>query len=157
MSEDKVQLGMTLPLDSDGFLRRECPMCDREFKWLHGSEEDEDVTPAPDGGYYCPYCGIQAPPESWFTQAQIALAQNTVATEVVGPMLEKFGRDIGRGSRRPVGVSVKYDRPEKIDPLTEVDDMKRIGFSCHPGEPVKVLDDWDKGAYCLVCGTITNP
>lgn len=158
MSNDDVQLGMTMPLDSDGFLRRECPTCEREFKWLHGSEDDEEVTPVPDGGYFCPYCGVQSPPNSWFTQAQSALAHNTVATEVVGPLVEKFGRNVGRRSRGPINVSVKFDSPEKLDPLTEVDDMKRVEFPCHPREPVKVLDDWVKAVYCLVCGTTTgNP
>ncbi len=32
MTDDKVSFGMTIPLDSDGFLRRECPTCEREFK-----------------------------------------------------------------------------------------------------------------------------
>ena len=27
---------VSFPLDSDGFIRRECPHCEREFKWHHG-------------------------------------------------------------------------------------------------------------------------
>ena len=159
MSEDRVELSMSLPLDSDGFLRRECPTCEREFKWLHGSEGDEEVAQVRDGGYFCPYCGVQAPPNSWHTQAQIALANNTVATEAVGPMLEDFGRDMGSIGRRSggfVSATFKYDPPERMDPLTEVDDMRRIDFSCHPSEPVKVLDDWQKEVHCLLCGTVTK-
>jgi hypothetical protein len=30
-----VSIPMSLPLDGDGFLRRECPKCERQFKWLH--------------------------------------------------------------------------------------------------------------------------
>ena len=33
-----------LPLDSDGFLRRECPHCVQQFKWHHGPTADR-----PDG------------------------------------------------------------------------------------------------------------
>ena len=33
---------MSSPLDSDGFLYRECPICEREFKWLHTPEGDRD-------------------------------------------------------------------------------------------------------------------
>jgi DNA-directed RNA polymerase subunit RPC12/RpoP len=142
MSDSEVTVGMSLPLDSDGFLRRECPTCEREFKWLHTSE-GEGESPA-DGGYFCPYCGVQAPANAWLTQAQVELAKNTVATEVVGPMLERFARDIK--------FSVRYDPPEKLAPLTEVDDMIRVDFACHPSAPLKLLEDWSQSARCLLCG-----
>jgi hypothetical protein len=139
MSDDRVSFGMTIPLDSDGFLRRQCPTCEREFKWRpttgEGGEEGE---PARDGGYFCPYCGVQAPADAWLTEAQRALAENIIATEVIGPMVSKLGT---------------YRGPEKLDPLTEVDDMTRIDFPCHPSEPLKVQGDWRKAPCCLICGT----
>lgn len=155
MSEDDVIIGVSVPLDSDGFLRRQCPTCEREFKWLQSSEDEADATPQPDGGCFCPYCAIQAPDGQWFTNAQIELAKNRVATQVVGPTLKDFSRDlkrIGRRSGGSISVSARYDAPDEMEPLTEVDDMKRVDFPCHPGEPVKVLDDWDDPVYCLVCG-----
>ena len=142
MSDGEVTVGMSLPLDSDGFLRRECPTCEREFKWLHTHEGES--APPEDGGYYCPYCGVQAPTNAWLTQAQVELAQNTVATEVVGPILENFARD--------AKFKIKYDQPEKLDPLTEVDDMMRVDFLCHPSEPLKILENWQQPAHCLICG-----
>lgn len=33
---------MSDPLDSDGFLRRECPTCEREFKWLPSCEGEAE-------------------------------------------------------------------------------------------------------------------
>lgn len=39
---------ISMPLDSDGFLHRECPHCSREFKWLH-AESDDQGTMEPDG------------------------------------------------------------------------------------------------------------
>ncbi len=45
-----------------------------------------------------------------------------------------------------------YEEPEKLDPLTEVDDMTRIVFPCHPSEPLKVLDDWRMAVRCRICG-----
>jgi len=139
MSEDDVTLSMPIPLDSDGFLRRECPTCEREFKWLHTPDQEGSSQSSADGGYFCPYCGVQAPGGSWLTGAQVALAQNMVATETIGPMLSKF-------------ANLRYDPPDKLDPLTEVDDMIRVDFECHPSEPVKVLDDWTTPARCLICG-----
>jgi hypothetical protein len=139
MSDDRVSFGMTIPLDSDGFLRRQCPTCEREFKWRPtAGEGEEDGEPTGDGGYFCPYCGVQAPADAWLTEAQRALAENIIATEVIGPMVSKLGT---------------YRGPEKLDPLTEVDDMTRIDFPCHPSEPLKVQGDWLKAPRCLICGT----
>jgi DNA-directed RNA polymerase subunit RPC12/RpoP len=156
VSDDNVAIGMSLPLDSDGFLRRECPTCEREFKWLYTPYEAGAEALVSDGGYYCPYCGVQAPPNSWLTQAQVVLAQNAVATEVVGPMIEKLSKDMSRTSSGMISVSMQYKPPEKMDPLTEVDDMRRADFTCHASEPVKVLDEWDREIYCLICGATTS-
>jgi DNA-directed RNA polymerase subunit RPC12/RpoP len=140
VSDDDVRLQMSMPLDSGGFLRRECPTCQREFKWLHTPEGEGTAAPVADGGYFCPYCGVQAQTNTWLTEAQVELAQNIVATQAIGPMLKKFGD------------SLTYHPPDELDPLTEVDDMTRVDFECHPTEPVKVLDTWDKPVRCLICG-----
>lgn len=155
MSDNEVTLAISVPLDSDGFLRRECPTCEREFKWLSSTNEEYVTEPVPDGGYFCPYCGIQAPPSSWFTHAQLELVENMVATEVVEPMLKDFGKTIegiGRASGGLMTAKMEFDEPDEVDPLTEADDMRRVDFACHPSEPVKVLDDWDKQVRCLLCG-----
>ena len=155
MSDDEVTIGMSIPLDSDGFLRRECPTCEREFKWLPDADSVAASDEMQDGGYFCSYCAIQAPPASWFTEAQIELAQNIVTTEVVGPMLKDFTRDIKNAGHRSGGmlsVTATYDAPDEMDPLTEADDMKRVDFECHPAQPVKVLGDWDGQVHCLICG-----
>ena len=112
MSDDDLTLEMSMPLDSDGFLRRECPTCEREFKWYYTSDEQGDAAPIADGGYFCPYCGVQAETNTWLTQAQAGLAQNMVATQVLGPMLEEFGDDmkgIARSSGGLISAELKYD------------------------------------------------
>jgi hypothetical protein len=78
-----------------------------------------------------------------------------VETEVASPMLKDFAKNIegiGRGSGGLMSATVKYDEPDKLDPLTEADDTRRVDFECHPLEPVKVLDDWNKPVRCLICG-----
>jgi hypothetical protein len=76
MTDDKVTLGMTISLDSDGFLRRECPTCERDFKWRPSEgEAEEAVESANDAGYFCPYCGVQAPVDAWLTSAQVGACQ----------------------------------------------------------------------------------
>jgi hypothetical protein len=137
MSDDRLSFGMTIPLDSDGFLRRECPTCEREFKWRASEAEADEYVQSDDARYFCPYCGVQAPIDTWLTQAQVALAQNIVAREIVGPMVSKLAA---------------YEAPDELDPLTEADDMSLVSFPCHPSEPLKVLDDWRKPIRCLICG-----
>jgi endogenous inhibitor of DNA gyrase (YacG/DUF329 family) len=146
---------MSLPLDSDGFLRRECPTCERQFKWLISASE-EDVAPVPEGGYFCPYCALQASADMWWTPAQLELATSIATQEVVKPELEKFARNIRDMSRHSGGfisADVKTDLPPEADPLVEVDDMRRVDFPCHPNEPVKVLDTWAGEVHCLICGS----
>ena len=140
MSDDKLSFGMTIPLDSDGFLRRECPTCEREFKWRPSEDQADEHVEPDDAGYFCPYCGVQAPTDTWLTQAQVALAQNIVVREVIGPMVSKLGA---------------YEAPDELDPLTEADDMSLVSFPCHPSEPLKVLDNWRKPTHCLICGQPT--
>ncbi len=145
---------MTIPVDLDGFLRRECPTCEREFKWFPASGDDGDAVDVPEGGYFCPYCGVQAPADAWFTEAQLAYARGLVEVEVVEPMLEKFADDIAR-TFKSAGMttrSASSSRAAEPDPLTEDDDMIRVDFACHQSEPLKILDDWHQPVHCLICG-----
>jgi hypothetical protein len=34
--------------------------------------------------------------------------------------------------------------------------MRRVGFPGHPGEPVKMLDDWSAPVRCLICGQTSS-
>ena len=147
---------MPVPLDSDGFMRRECPTCEREFKCIV-AQDDDDATPAPDGGYFCPYCAVQAPPDAWWTKDQIEEATRIVAKEGLPEILEQFHQGMEKATRGSKNVSYtrgsgQLDTPEPREDGTEADDMKRVDFSCHPGDPVKVLDDWDREVHCLICG-----
>jgi endogenous inhibitor of DNA gyrase (YacG/DUF329 family) len=137
------QLAMRLPLDPDGFLRRECPTCERELKWRAATEEGA-ATPPPAGGYFCPYCAVQGPVDAWFTKPQLEAARAHAYSEVFKPELEKTFA--GPGYR----LDLKEGLP--ASPLTESNDMRRVDFECHP-EPVKVLDDWDRPVHCPICGT----
>jgi hypothetical protein len=61
MSE--MSIAMSLPLDKDGFLRRECPHCERQFKWwptAPSEDAPEEARNTPEA-YFCPYCHEPAP------------------------------------------------------------------------------------------------
>jgi hypothetical protein len=154
---DNVELSMSLPLDDDGFLRRECPTCSREFKWLSSSGEDAAENGGDSAvldGYFCPYCGVQAPLDAWWTKPQLERMNAVVYDEVVGPELEKFKKSVSGMGSGFIKASVKISRPDPVPELREeLNDMRRIDFVCHPDEPVKVLEAWTDEVYCLICGT----
>jgi hypothetical protein len=142
-----------LPLDGQGFLRRECPACEREFKWHNGPTEGmPDDAPDPDE-YHCPYCGVPAGPDQWWTKEQVEAIQTTALSETM-PQVERMLRD----SLKPLNKSgliqaeIKAEPVNPAPPLFEPDDMVAVASPCHPYEPVKILEGWQGPVFCLVCG-----
>lgn len=127
-----MELRLSLPLDSDGYLRRQCPQCEREFKWLH----DEDDVPAR-SEVFCPYCGGLLPVDQCWTKSQVEAMQAAAGQEMLSSL---------RGS----GFEVTIDPPPP--PLIETDDMDAVASPCHQTEPVKVYESWELPIHCLVCG-----
>src|SRR5437868_6931668 len=120
---------MSLPLDGDGFLRRQCPTCERDFKWLPSPEGTGES--AADAGYFCPYCSIQAPTNAWYTEDQLAYARAIVSREVVEPEIEKLKRslaDISRSSGGLISMSLRSESRSAPRPLelSENSDMRRV-------------------------------
>ena len=156
MSE--IELSVSFPLDSHGFLRRACPTCSREFKWL--SIEGDNESPSPEH-YSCPYCGISAAPDEWFTPEQRAYIETAVVDEVLGPSLENLGESIQQLNRSSGGLfeitaSVEHPERRQAPPVFEPDDMRQITFLCHPKEPVKVDESWHRPVHCLSCGRTSD-
>lgn len=143
---------MSLPLDQ-GFLRRQCPHCNREFKWHSGSTEDrpEDASDPP--FYHCPYCGEPAGHDDWWTEAQLAHAEQIMEGEGARMMNEEFQRLALRHRKGFITMSVT-PAPELPSPmpLVEPSDMIAVVPPCHPWEPIKILDEWTEPVHCLVCG-----
>jgi hypothetical protein len=139
-----------LSVDDDGFLRRECPHCQREFKWLHG-EPGEQTEPMPVGGYFCPYCCGRSE-DGWWTRPQLAHIEAAAAGHAE-QLLHDALKPLEQSSSDFVKISVTESPRSPIPPVPdEPNDMRRVDFSCHPAEPVKVLEDWDGAVHCLFCG-----
>jgi hypothetical protein len=136
-----------LSVDDDGFLRRECPLCEREFKWLHGDHGE----PMPEAGYHCPYCSGRAR-DGWWTRPQLAHI-TAVAAQKGEDMLHDAMKPLERSSSKSVKFTVTRSPRAPIPPVPdEPNDMRRVDFACHPAEPVKVLDAWTDQVHCLICG-----
>lgn len=137
----------TLSVDDDGFLRRECPHCEREFKWWSGDSSE----PMPAGGYHCPYCDGRSE-DGWWTRPQLAHIEAIAGNRVEDTLHDAF-KPLEQSSSKNVKFTVSRS-PEKPVPAVpdEPNDMRRVEFACHPTEPVKVLEDWDGAVHCLLCG-----
>lgn len=141
---NNIEIKTSLPLDKDGFLRRECPnsACLKEFKWL--PTEPQEGAP-PTEVYYCPYCAQPSKPSSWLTQPQVEFFRNVAAKEAI----KKFQDELGNASSL---FSISAEGCSEPVPLTEPDDMHKVVPSCHPNEPLKVDESWSQDLHCLICG-----
>lgn len=86
---DGVKSEVSLPLDEDGYLDRECPNeeCQFQFK-IHGDDwknicRDEEV--------FCAICRHPAPAKSWFSAEQVEKINNT-AQSVFGTAISRAMR-----------------------------------------------------------------
>jgi hypothetical protein len=149
--DDEVSFSVSFPLDAEGFLRRECPSCSREFKWL----EQEEGEPMPADGYACPYCGSRSPSDGWFTRGQERIIEAAVDENVISPQLrglEETFSDLEKSSGGLLSARIERQPRQRPSRLSERNDMRRVDFVCHPTEPVKVLEDWNGPVHCLICG-----
>ena len=138
-----------MPLDSEGFLRRECPHCSKAFKWHHGESDEGSAMEL--AGYHCPYCNGQSV-DGWWTVAQLAAIEDETKFFAERKIHETF-----KGLERNSNQFVKFrtgSAPTRMNrpPLTEPEDMRRVTSACHRSEPVKVLEEWSGPVHCLVCG-----
>ncbi len=148
-----MEIQMSLPLDQ-GFLRRECPHCERQFKWHHGPTESRPVDAVDPDVYFCPYCGETAPPDHWFTREQIESVQRLALSETKKAVDDQF-RQLERSTAGGM-VNLKYDSGTDVEPplpLHEPEDMVVVLSPCHPWEPIKIDESWSEPVHCLVCGS----
>lgn len=150
--DDEILIPVSLPLDGDGFLRRECPSCELEFKWFVHPDGDGEAEVVDQ--YCCPLCGVPAGLDSWWAPAQLKLAQGAA-----GPGIDRLVQDAMTDTFKGIkGTSYKPNRDftmgiESPDPLVELDDMVIVEPPCHPNEPIKVPGHATQKLHCLICGS----
>lgn len=140
-----------MTLDEDGFLRRECPTCEQEFKWFHHVEDGGDAEVV--SQYFCPLCGEPSGPDTWWTPAQLEYAQRSA-----GPELDRLVQDsMNDAFKRLKGSTYSPNRNFSLDtptpePVIEPNDMAIVEPPCHPNEPIKVPEPALDRVHCLICG-----
>jgi len=169
---------LPFPLDDDGFFRRECPLCSKEFKVLLKKEELADLAQkgiesfmleqieettnseeysTSEIEFFCPYCGQLASMDSWWTHEQIAyigIVINNITARIVN---DEFIRPLNRAFRKPIsgmlsmrfeGKEIKQEEPW-ISP--EVNDLEIFDLPCCQRK-IKIDENWADKVYCFFCG-----
>lgn len=137
-----MEMNISLPLDSDGFLSQECPKCRRRFKVVFGEGSKSPIS-------CCPYCGHRGQGCWWTTQQADYIAQAAAR-----PIKDEFARDFKRlnrpGSLLRFSVEAHHG-PTPVPPCESDTPMPIMTFACC-GERVK-FDGPRQSYYCLICGT----
>jgi DNA-directed RNA polymerase subunit RPC12/RpoP len=145
-----LEIPITFDADADGFLRRGCPNCGREFKWFQGETAERPDDFEDPEMYHCPYCG--QPSDDWWTERQREYAEEVANAAALRLASDELSRAF-KGMR---GVTYKPGRPgpEMAEPAPFVDpnDMVMVASPCHAFESVKVSENWSESLRCLVCG-----
>jgi hypothetical protein len=151
MNMDEISIPVQVPLDKEGFLRRECPHCERQFKQWQGRRDEAQESPET---FYCPYCYASADADTWYTAQQIEYIQQQAMVEIMSPNLYRLQEQIEQASQSGLfRVEMTSHVPMEPDPLMESTDMVRLAFPCHVEEPIKVDELWNQEVACLMCGT----
>ena len=151
--DDEIQIPVALPLDDDGFLRRECPVCEHQFKWYVHRDGDPQAEVVDQ--YFCPLCGEPSGLDTWWTPAQLDYAQGAA-----GPVLDQYLSDAFSDAfegLKSLDFTPNRDSTLGIptaDPIAEPNDMVIAEPPCHPNEPVKVPEASAARLHCLVCGSV---
>ncbi|MGJ5805319.1 hypothetical protein ACSCB1_40440 [Streptomyces europaeiscabiei] len=152
---DEIRLSVSVPLDEDGCLGRQCPQCSLSFR-MNG----EDYKALPDNPeLWCVYCGHHGDHSEFVTAQQrerMMRAVSDLGMQIVNRGLSKAFRGLARGDSRRSGISVSVTYKEKPfypRPLPGIDEERlarvRNCTDCHMRYAV-----FGEHRYCPMCGRI---
>lgn len=149
-----MNISVSIQLDNDGFLRRECPSCHQQFKWHNGPANEEAESQPAAETYFCPFCGVAAATDEWTTAEQQEYIREMAIPAAVQALDDELGAMFkGMSSRNfKIKKTGHLDVPDEPNLVTEPDDMMIVASPCHGWEPVKVPEGTAAPVYCLVCG-----
>jgi len=177
MSEQEILV--SLPLDDEGFFRRECPYCIRQFKMeitekelgnevealvesyltetSSDSGERETVIETESESYYCPYCGQEASSDKWWTADQLAyvegicknIAIKAINEQLIAPMKKNFGHS--KSDLISISIDANELKEEEPKKPLEVNDMRIFTLPCCSAR-IKVEESYRGSIHCIKCG-----
>ncbi|VVB68978.1 Uncharacterised protein [uncultured archaeon] len=168
-----IEINISFPLDNDGFFRRECPFCKREFKILTNKDErrvlakklldsfmieseepSEDYEKVkPENEVTCPYCGQRAPKTSWWTKEQIEYIKIHYKNYANTLINERFIKELKRSFSGSKFMKFEAKELPLVEPWIspEIDDLEKFELPCC-NQAIKINENWSGKVYCFFCG-----
>jgi len=173
---DEIKMNISFPLDNDGFFRRACPFCQREFKIKISNEELKNLIQKSEDSYmlkkeeislsekesfkeneikefYCPYCGQEASAGRWWTIEQKKYIQTYMENIMTDIINKNFVEKMKKGFQGNKFIKFEGKKLKMKEPQISSDDndMMIINLSCCQSK-IKILKGWAKIVYCFYCG-----
>ncbi len=98
---DEVMVHITLPVDDQGMIGRQCPSCDHYFKLKFGTGVQSTTTTA------CPYCEHKSDSSNFTTNDQTEYAKSVAVNQTLGPLLGKLQRSLKELERKSKGSLIQ--------------------------------------------------
>jgi hypothetical protein len=149
MSDANIEV--SLSIDADAFLSRECPYCKIRFKISKEDFEGDRLA----AEMFCPYCGQSASRNEFWTTEQAKYFQDVAMYKIVAPELDALESSLKKLDTNSglFEIKITMDREDDKVPIApeELDDMKQSKQSCCD-IVIKIDETWAKGLYCIICG-----
>ena len=163
---------ISIPLDDDMFLRRECPYCKKQFKiklekgelnksiqdlvdnfLLEDSDKHEEDERCEDVEYYCPYCSEIAASTDWWTEEQLNYSRIFIENYMNKMINETFIKEMEKMSRNNSSISFKGEKliMKELWISPEENDMDMFILECCD-DKIKIDEEYRGEIYCHFCG-----
>lgn len=177
--EQTSRFNLTFSLDRDGFMRRTCSSCGRDFKaeanasdfatalqpyfreaGLEIGVREEEENGGEKEYLRCPYCSHRAESSEMLTEELVNYTERLILREYLLPMINQHlaqtADSFGSGTRNsPVSVSLEHDPGVRaVRPISgpEPPDMTIVHLLCC-SKRIKVSHGWYKLSHCPYCDT----
>lgn len=146
-----IEMEISIPTDSDGFVLLQCPLCREYFKLTPDDIEDEAMIEM-----WCPNCGLKA--DNYLTEDVINIAKR-LARNSMADMINQSFKDIEHSFQNSL---IKFTRGEPIkkyaiDPIqAKIENLEVKKFNCCSKQAKISPNLMVEGGYCPFCGEVND-
>ena len=185
-SEDTIQFDLSVSSDRDGFLRRTCGSCGRDFKteidpadfaWALsaqirrvsleiGIDPAEIADGVPKANLTCPYCQYSSESNEMHTEETIEylkrFAYRDYALPMINRMFSGLGGSLDRGGNGGgfISFSITVSHEANPPPPRPIHGPEPADMKIVEflccGKKVKIADNWIDVTLCSFCGTLVT-
>lgn len=123
--------------DSDGYIDKECPNPDCQSKFKVNDDDWGNLFS--DEAVHCPFCGHEAPADSWWTTEQLEQLER----QGVGALEAQLGQALQKDTR-----NFNRHAPKGFVTMS----MKFSGTTYAPNLPANALEEMEQKITCEKCG-----